>query len=258
MKKFLLAILSIFIFATLLTGCKQESTSITTTGNRSDFKVLKGQTVATIKVKDYGKIKVALFPDIAPKTVENFVTHAKGGYYNGLKFHRIIDNFMIQGGDPKGNGTGGESIWGKPFEDEFSPKARNFTGALCMANAGQPTTNTSQFYIINTPKITVPNELLDVFKKSGIETDTNYMEEYLDAYRTASQLPVIDYSKEDLIKYQEVGGVPELDDKHTVFGQVYEGLDVVKKIMTETETNDNDFALSDVIIEKITISKYKG
>jgi peptidylprolyl isomerase len=94
-----------------------------------------------------GPITFELFDDIAPLAVENFVTHIKNGYYNGLIFHRIIKNFMIQGGDPTGTGRGGESIWGKPFKDEFTPGV-TFDGAgiLAMANAG-PSTNGSQFFI---------------------------------------------------------------------------------------------------------------
>jgi len=94
-----------------------------------------------------GTIKMRLFPEKAPKTVENFVTHAKEGYYDGLTFHRVINGFMIQGGDPEGTGMGGESIWGRPFEDEFDVELRNFRGALSMANAG-PSTNGSQFFIV--------------------------------------------------------------------------------------------------------------
>ena len=89
----------------------------------------KGETVAVIKT-EMGDIKLRLFPEEAPKAVENFTTHAKNGYYNGLKFHRVINDFMIQGGDPVGNGTGGESIWGRPFQDEFSINRRNYRGAL--------------------------------------------------------------------------------------------------------------------------------
>ncbi len=94
-----------------------------------------------------GTIKLELFPDVAPKAVENFVTHSEKGYYDGIIFHRVIDKFMIQGGDPTGTGRGGESIWGKPFEDEFSPELRfDGPGYLAMANAG-PGTNGSQFFI---------------------------------------------------------------------------------------------------------------
>ena len=94
-----------------------------------------------------GNIEIELRPDLAPKTVENFTTHIKNGYYNDLIFHRIIKNFMIQGGDPTGTGRGGESIWGGKFKDEFNAKAMfNKAGVLAMANAGA-NTNGSQFFI---------------------------------------------------------------------------------------------------------------
>ena len=94
-----------------------------------------GDTFAVMKT-NMGEIKIKLFPNEAPKTVENFTTHAKNGYYNGLIFHRVIKDFMIQGGDPQGTGIGGESIWGRKFEDEFNPNLHNLRGALSMANAG--------------------------------------------------------------------------------------------------------------------------
>jgi len=100
-----------------------------------------------------GNIEIELRADLAPKTVENFTTHIKNGYYNGLIFHRIIKDFMIQGGDPTGTGRGGESIWGGKFQDEFNSKAMfNKVGVLAMANAG-PNTNGSQFFIttVQTP-----------------------------------------------------------------------------------------------------------
>lgn len=102
--------------------------------------------IAVLKTTQ-GSIEIELKPDMAPKAVENFVTHAKNGYYDGLIFHRVIKNFMIQGGDPTGTGRGGESIWGKPFKDEFAPNAVfDKPGILAMANAG-PNTNGSQFFI---------------------------------------------------------------------------------------------------------------
>ncbi len=98
-----------------------------------------------------GKIEMKLFPDIAPKACENFTKLTEKGYYNGLIFHRVIKNFMIQGGDPSGTGRGGESIWGKPFEDEVVPGVTfNKAGLLAMANAG-PNTNGSQFFITTAP-----------------------------------------------------------------------------------------------------------
>ena len=103
-------------------------------------------TFATLKTR-HGDIKIKLFTDKAPKTCENFITHIKNGYYDGLIFHRVIREFMIQGGDPTGTGCGGESIWGKPFKDEFSADLRfDRKGLLAMANAG-PNTNGSQFFI---------------------------------------------------------------------------------------------------------------
>ncbi len=105
-----------------------------------------GDKVAEI-VTTMGSIKVLLFPEAAPKAVENFVGLAEKGYYDGIIFHRVIKDFMIQGGDPTGTGMGGESLWGKPFKDEFHPAFHNICGALSMANSG-PGTNGSQFFIV--------------------------------------------------------------------------------------------------------------
>ena len=93
-----------------------------------------------------GNIELELYPDVAPLAVENFTTHVKNGYYNGIAFHRVIKNFMIQGGDPTETGRGGESIWKKSFKDEFKSMTFNRVGILAMANAG-PHTNGSQFFI---------------------------------------------------------------------------------------------------------------
>ncbi|MBE6183043.1 MAG: peptidylprolyl isomerase, partial [Bacillus sp. (in: Bacteria)] len=120
-----------------------------------------------------GKIKIKLFPELAPKTVENFVKHSENGYYDGLIFHRVINGFMIQGGDPSGNGTGGESIYGAPFEDEFTPQLFNLRGALSMANAG-PNTNGSQFFIVQ-------SETVDPSMKGQME-QAGYPAEIVEAY----------------------------------------------------------------------------
>lgn len=185
-----------------------------------------GDTIATIQTT-MGDIVIRFFPEEAPKAVENFVTHSKNGYYNGLTFHRVINNFLIQGGDPKGDSTGGESIWGELFEDEFSTDLWHFYGALAMANSGADT-NGSQFYIV---------------QASGL--DAEYPEEM-----KAGNVPqkVID-------KYQEVGGAPWLDGRYTVFGQVIEGMDVVDDIANVSVNNKYKPAES-VIIEMITISEY--
>lgn len=104
------------------------------------------KTIVTLETTQ-GEIELSLFPEIAPKTCENFVGLVKKGYYDGIIFHRIIKEFMIQGGDPTGTGRGGESLWGKPFEDEVTTALTfNKKGLLAMANAG-PGTNGSQFFI---------------------------------------------------------------------------------------------------------------
>ncbi len=233
-KKRILAALLLVVLVISFSGCSSDSSLI-------QFESPKdGQTVAEIVVKDYGSIKVMLFEEQAPKAVENFVTHAQEGYYDGLTFHRVIADFMIQGGDPTGDGTGGESIWGEPFEDEFSDDLRNFTGALSMANSGADT-NGSQFFIMCSPAMSGQDEL----------------DYYNTTTRTMYGYDPIDYSKEQMEKYIEVGGAPWLDNVHTVFGQVYEGLDIVEEIMGAA-TDENGKPETDVIIETIKISEYQA
>lgn len=119
----------------------------TTLGAKKEEKKKVAETgTAAIIHTTYGDIHIRLFPDAAPKAVENFVTHAKNGYYNNTIFHRVIRKFMIQGGDPLGDGTGGESIWGHHFEDEFSNLRHDKPYTVSMANAG-PNSNGSQFFI---------------------------------------------------------------------------------------------------------------
>ena len=185
-----------------------------------------GETVAVMHT-NHGDIAIRLFPDKTPKTAENFITHAKNGYYDGLTFHRVIDGFMIQGGDPTGTGCGGESIWGRPFEDEPKLELRNYRGALSMANAG-PNTNGSQFFIVQAPA--VDDRLIEQMR--GL-ADRGFPEAV-----TAH--------------YAEVGGTPHLDFRHTVFGQVYDGMDVVDAIAA-VETDRGDKPLTPVTITSIDI-----
>lgn len=187
-----------------------------------------GDITATMKTT-MGEIQILLFPDAAPKAVENFTTHAKNGYYDGLIFHRVIPDFMIQGGDPTGTGMGGESIWGKHFEDEFSPDYHNLRGALSMANAG-PGTNGSQFFIVQAPAVS--DDLLAQMETLG---ESAFPAWAVSAYRTK-------------------GGTPWLDFRHTVFGQVYEGMDVVDAI-ADVPCGRNDKPAEDVVIESITIAQ---
>ena len=171
-----------------------------------------------------GDFTLELFPEVAPKTVENFVTHAKNGYYDGVIFHRVIEDFMIQGGDPTGTGMGGESIYGRTFEDEFSREAFNLYGTLSMANAG-PNTNGSQFFIVTAKQ--VPAQMLKQLKDGG-------------------------WPEEIVEEYAKVGGTPWLDHRHTVFGRVVEGMDVVLKI-EGVERNAQDCPLEDVVIESMDV-----
>ena len=106
---------------------------------------------ATIET-DKGPIELELLPDAAPRAVENFRLLAEHGYYEGLTFHRLVKGFMIQGGDPKGDGSGGESAWGEEFADEINPQSEIYRagyrrGIVAMANSG-PNTNGSQFFIM--------------------------------------------------------------------------------------------------------------
>ena len=182
------------------------------------------QVTEVIMNTNKGAIKLELYPEIAPKTVENFIGLAKENYYDGVIFHRVISDFMIQGGDPTGTGMGGKSIWGEQSEDEFSPYLFNLRGALTMANAG-PGTNGSQFFIVTAPE--VPANMMEQMSGAG------YPEDVIEAY-------------------DNEGGTPWLDQKHTVFGHVVEGMDIVDDINT-TPTTPSDKPLEDVLIESIEI-----
>ena len=189
-------------------------------------KPVTGETVATMQTS-MGDIKIRLFPEAAPKTVENFTTHAKNGYYDDLIFHRVINDFMIQGGDPTGTGCGGQSIWGSTFEDEFCTDLHNLRGALSMANAG-PGTNGSQFFIVQADEVS------------------------RDLVEQMEQLSDRGFPTETVENYKAVGGTPWLDYKHTVFGQVYEGMDVVDAI-ANVKTARGDKPVEDVVINTIVI-----
>lgn len=186
----------------------------------------KGDTVAVMHT-NMGDIKIKLFPEQAPRTVENFVTHAENGYYNGIIFHRVIKDFMIQGGDPTGTGRGGESIWGGSFEDEFSPLLHNLRGALSMANAG-PNTNGSQFFIVQANS--VPEDMIEQMRSL---TDSGFSQDITDAYKT-------------------LGGTPWLDFRHSVFGQVTEGMEVVDAI-AGAPVGSGDKPVEDIVINGIDI-----
>ena len=168
-----------------------------------------------------GDMTFLLFPQQAPKAGENFVTHAREGYYDGVTFHRVIQDFMIQGGNP---GDGGESIWGEPFENEISQDLCNLRGALSMANAG-PDTNGSQFFVVQAPPLT-QEEVIQMVQGG------------------------YDLAKVKL--YEDYGGAFWLDGDYTVFGTLLEGFDVLDAIAA-VETDDGDEPLEDVVIQSIDI-----
>ena len=195
MKQVLIACIVMF---TVL-SCKAQDSDQMKSQETQTKKESKEMTAAVIKT-NMGTIEIELYAEQTPKTVENFVQHADSGYYNGIIFHRVIENFMIQGGDPTGTGRGGESIWGKPFADEIVPSLTfDKPGILAMANAG-PNTNGSQFFITVAP--------------------TSW-----------------------------------LDGKHTIFGQVIGGMDVVYAISRVPTSKPGDKPLKDVVMESVTIEK---
>ena len=244
---FCIACLSIL----LLAGCdnKKETSSSTKKETETQVKQTRDEKIASLnkqdlpqldsKVRDNeylvqiqttkGNIEARLFPKEAPKAVENFVTHAKEGYYDGLTFHRVIDNFMIQTGDPKGDGTGGESIWKKPFKDELSDHLYNLRGAIAMANSG-PDTNGSQFFI-NQNKDDRSQELLI----------DDYPQKMIDAYKKGGN-PELDYADK------------ESSNDYTVFGQVTKGMNVVDEIAS-VKTDSADKPIKAIKIKTIKILK---
>ncbi len=215
--------LAVVLLVALFAGCGSTSAQL-----RSPK---KGDTVAVLKTS-MGDIHIRMMPEVAPKAVENFTTHAKNGYYDGLIFHRVMSDFMIQGGDPLGTGMGGESIWGSPFEDEFSMEAFHFRGALSMANSGG-NTNGSQFFIVHAGQQTLGEDA-----------------------KTIEEMMVAGGWPEDAAKsYAKLGGTPHLDHRHTVFGQVYMGMEVLDRIAA-VQTDAEDRPLEEVLIQTIVVSEF--
>jgi len=210
-------------------GNGMENTDYKLASEKQMAKPEKGEEIAIIHVKDYGQIKVKFFNDVAPKAVENFITHAKDGYYNGVIFHRVINEFMIQGGDPEGTGRGGESIWGKGFGEEFSYELVPYRGTLCMASKGVGSSSLgSQFFITQANH----DNLMELQLKQG-----GYPEGLIEQYKA-------------------YGGAMHLYLQYTIFGQVFEGMEIVDKI-AKVETNSDDKPNKDVVIEKIEVTVQK-
>lgn len=191
-----------------------------------------GEEIIVIKVKDYGEIRIKLFDDLLPEACENFRTLAKDGYYDELIFHRVMENFMIQGGDPKGNGTGGESCWGGKFNGGVSDQIIHVPGVVAYANSAGPSTDGSQFYIVTGDAVS--SEYLDQLETKGMH-----------------------FSDEARELYEKYGGTPWLDGGYTAFGQVIDGLDIVYKI-SHVDTDGDDKPKESVYIESVTTEQYEG
>ena len=198
MEKIKYLIIIVIMSITIIGACANQNNETSKPINKESKKMNDSITAAVIKT-NMGTIEIELFADQTPKTVENFAGLSEKGYYNGVIFHRVIDNFMIQGGDPTGTGRGGESFEGGKFADEFVSSLRHDgPGVLSMANAG-PNTNGSQFFIT-------------------------------------------------------LVATPHLDGKHTVFGKVINGMDVVVAI-GKVKTGAGDRPVEDVVMELVTIEK---
>ena len=254
-KKFLTLAVCGLTAASMLTACGKTFTETNTTEGESSKIVIgeseadtkpaenveivnftapeNGDTIVEINFKDYGTVKIRLFPDYAPTACDNFTQLIEKGYYDGLTFHRIIKDFMIQGGDPNGNGTGGESAWGGKFDGGTNPALAHVTGALAYANSGSTDTNGSQFYIV-TGEHNIDDALFTTYEGYGYSFTENQKE-----------------------LYKQYGGTPFLDGGYTVFGQVIDGLDVVFEIQ-KTLTDDDDKPLADVVMESVTVEEYDG
>ena len=203
---------------------------------------------------NHGDITIRLFPDEAPLAVENFLTHARDGFYDGVTFHRVISGFMIQGGCPEGTGRGGDSIWGQPFGLEPSLNLRHFRGALAMAHAGGAMG--SQFYFVQSTNIDgQTRELFNMMEFDG------FIDMPIGRFIDGRRVYINDiHSLEEFNHFRTYGGTPFLDwhhnqNAHTVFGHVVEGMDVVDSI-ANTPRNIADRPEEDVIIEGFSFITY--
>ena len=263
-----------------LGGCGGGRSEVTTVYQDKDYgfqldQPAAGDTVAIMHTS-MGDISIRFFPEAAPKAVENFTDLAKQGYYDGLTFHRVIADFMIQGGDPEGTGRGGESKWGKSFEDEFDQKLMTLRGSRAMANSGK-NTNGSQFFINQGgPTGSTAADLKKTYEKNHeqfAETKKQFKQQYSSQYPNWEQLFNQYYSDApipDMVPgkvwdlYAQYGGNIHLDGAwrtdgkgHTVFGQVYDGMDVVDAI-AGVKTDEDGKPDEKVLINSIEIKEYAG
>ncbi len=243
-KKIAVAAVSLSMVTMMFSGCgkedllKEKANEAVAPANYT--LPVQGEKIAVIKVKDYGEIKIKFFPEYAAKGVENFIGLAEMDYYDELIYHRVVEDFVIQGGDPKGNGEGGNSLWGTDFAVDSAPNLYHFSGAVAYAHA-QNGGNGSQFYIVC----------------------TNEGETYVDGAIPLTedifpQISANEYSDEVKALYMENGGLPYLDGGYTVFGQVFEGMDVVYAISEAKVDAATSMPAKQIVIESVEIVEYQG
>jgi|GEM_PF-89743 len=195
-----------------------------------------------------GTFKIRLFRNNAPITVDNFTNLIQSGYYDGVTFHRVIDGFMIQGGDPTGTGTGGKTFLGGALPDENDNGLYHFRYAVSMANTGAPNSGTSQFFIVDADNVFAgvdQSGKVNTYTVDELITKLNYDEGVANLYNMIGGTPILDAEA-------RVGtGVPA----HTVFGQVFEGVEVIDAI-SGVETDENDKPLEDVVIIRAYVENY--
>lgn len=257
------------------TAPTEVKTSSSFKGNTEDVTLEKGDTYAIIKIKDFGEVKCKLFPEAAPKGVSNFIELAESGYYTNKKIHRVMENFMLQGGSANGDGLSTDDD--PKFGVEYNKNMRHYYGALCYANGGG--VNGSQFYIINNKgcgEFTNASYYESAIKQcesnvkqceERVKTTTGdeqaYYQYYLDYYKNLKSIyemsmkAINDRTDEMTERYKEKGGYPFLDGGYTVFGQVVEGFDVIDKVsaveVKENSNGEKSVPVEDIFIESVTI-----
>ena len=273
----------------MLAGCSKEEEAAPDTastivaskaaGNSGDVTLASGDTYAVISIRDYGDITVKLYPEETPVAFRNFTELAKRGDYNGRNFHRIIEEFMAQGGSADSSGSGGASIDGGTFKPEINTSLRHYYGALCMASAGG--NQSDQFYIVNNKvsqtELTATyeqyvsaisqQEQLQAMYLNMFDPNDADSKMYIDYYTTQKQFyhdyaigaqAMLDTLTDEVnATYASKGGVPFLDGGYTVFGQTVDGFDVLDAITAVEKVDDGNGNISkpaeDIIIDKIEI-----
>ena len=240
-------------------GCSSSKTPFM--ANTREAVLEEGDIFAVISIMDYGDITVKLFPTVAPNAVQRFITMAEHQYYDGRNIHRVVKDQLIQGGSLTGNGFDGEVANQEYFDIETNNYMRHYYGALCMASNAKG--NYCQFYIVNnSTKVNIDEiakklkeDLNDADISAGLlESDKEYYNEYL---KKLDEMP--DEVKE---RYAQVGGIYDLDNTDTVFGQVVDGWDVLKALnnvetvagnVTDDRNNIYSKPLDEIVIEKVVV-----